>query len=108
MLTPLASEAFIIQGLYIAAAGVAATTLFLARKKYAQLEAVKKKEEEGKLEKERREKQINWMFGEGEFDRKEEAFGMFQEKTSGSVVEKSENKGGCCGGDKTKQRKIWQ
>ena len=37
------------------------------------------------------------MFGEGEFDRKEEAFGMFQEKTSGSVVEKSENKGGCCG-----------
>ena len=48
------------------------------------------------------------MFGEGEFDRKEEAFGMFQEKTSGSVVEKSENKGGCCGGDKTKQRKIWQ
>ena len=41
-------------GLYIAAAGVAATTLFLARKKYAQLEAVKKKEEEGKLEKEKK------------------------------------------------------
>ena len=79
-------------GLYIAAAGVAATTLFLAGKKYAQLEAVKKKEEEGKLEKERREKQINWMFGEGELTKRRRLLVCFKRRLLGVLLKKVRTK----------------